>query len=108
MPHESIVTSHRRNHQRKFVPKRAAAIKEALFVLAALLHSSNRWRPLGAEYMRLVNAQQLLRVKTKRSVTETRADNSLWTKRLPLIVEAISAFNDRQEPEFSCASGPLS
>jgi len=42
------------------------------------------------------------------SVTETRADNSLWTKRLPLIVEAISAFNDRQEPEFSCASGPLS
>jgi hypothetical protein len=40
MPHESIVTSHRRNHQRKFVPKRAAAIEEALFVLAALLHSS--------------------------------------------------------------------
>jgi hypothetical protein len=40
MPHESIVSSHRRNHQRKFVPKRAAAIEEALFVLAALLHSS--------------------------------------------------------------------
>jgi hypothetical protein len=39
MPHESIVT-YRRDHQRKFVPKRAAAIEEALFVLAALLHSS--------------------------------------------------------------------
>ena len=110
MPHESIVTSHRRNHQRKFVPKRAAAIKEALFVLAALLHSSNRWRPLGAEYIRLVKilpdgGHMGMPVE---SVTETRADNSLWTKRLPLIVEAISAFNDRQEPEFSCASGPLS
>jgi hypothetical protein len=72
MPHESIVTSHRRNDQRKFVPKRAAAIEEALFVLAALLHSSIAMAPpwrrihaLGED--ELLVTQQLLRVKTKRT-----------------------------------------
>jgi hypothetical protein len=60
VPHESIVTSHRRNHQRKFVPKRAAAIEEALFVLAAVALIDCDGAPVGAECMRLVKMNSSL------------------------------------------------